>query len=169
MYANRGMAFEELIELSNNKYRVDMVADIEKVPTPVKILKRDKRGMISGFLEKKGTVDFQGIANFGAKPIPIAFDAKETKGKSLPFANIADHQFEYMKRFAWLGGESFILVHFSELDRYFRLRAKDLLGYAEKPWETNKKSIPLAFFESYAHEIKRKPSEMLDYLQGMDV
>jgi recombination protein U len=53
--------------------------------------------------------------------IPICFDAKETRKASLPIANIHEHQIRFMEQFAKQGGLAFILVNFTELDRFFLL------------------------------------------------
>lgn len=60
----RGMAFEKLINLSNEMYQREGVALINKRPTPVK----------DGYYESKSTVDYDGVYRGRA----IAFEAKST-------------------------------------------------------------------------------------------
>lgn len=59
-FANRGMAFEQLLDYTNRLYENQGVAVINKRPTPVKILGRNTRGMVNGYLEKPSTVDYDG-------------------------------------------------------------------------------------------------------------
>lgn len=40
-HANRGAKLEMLVEMTNNQYRNAWLADIRKVPVPVKILKAE--------------------------------------------------------------------------------------------------------------------------------
>lgn len=49
-HANRGAKLEMLVEMTNNQYRNAWLADIRKVPTPVKILKTEGN-KVSGHLD----------------------------------------------------------------------------------------------------------------------
>lgn len=159
-YANRGMALEQIIELSNKQYESKGQAIIQKVPTPVKVLKTQRNGRIIGFWENKSTVDFIGVC----KNTAVAFDAKQTKGKSLPFKNIARHQLEFMLKWYKQGHEAFILVYFTDLDRCFRL---DILNIIEFKKTNTRKSIPLKYFEERGIEVKKGNRILLDYLKGI--
>ncbi|QIB26076.1 Holliday junction resolvase RecU [Caloranaerobacter azorensis] len=162
-YSNRGKLLEQIIEVANRQYRNKGIAEIQKIATPVKVLRTDKNGKIYGFWEKKSTVDFIGVCN----GIPIAFDAKETTGKSLKFDNIHKHQIEFMTNWQQRGGQAFLVVYFSELNRYFRLSILELLQYMKNPLKSNKKSIPIKYFEEYAIELKTGQVFVLDYLKGL--
>jgi recombination protein U len=163
IYSNRGKLLEQIIEVTNRQYKNQGIAEVQKIATPVKVLHTDRNGKIHGFWEKKSTVDFIGVCS----GIPIAFDAKETTGKSLRFDNIHKHQIEFMTRWQRNGGQAFLVVYFSELNRYFRLSILELLQYLENPFKTNKKSIPIRYFEEYAAEIKEGECFVLDYLKGL--
>lgn len=166
-YANRGMVLEQVIEISNRQYQARGIAEIQKIPTPVKVLKTDRTGKVYGYWEKKSTVDFIGIYQEGKETIPIAFDAKETKGKSLGFKNIHEHQLEFMVRWNQKGGQAFLVVLFSELNRYFRIGIEQLVMYMRNPLKSNQKSIPIKYFEENAAEIKEGKNMILDYLKGV--
>nr|WP_267128662.1 Holliday junction resolvase RecU [Bacillus thuringiensis] len=57
-----GSAFENLINWSNDMYRNNEIALIEKRATPVVVTKKYKDGRIKeGYYEKKSTVDYDGI------------------------------------------------------------------------------------------------------------
>lgn len=70
----RGMAFEKLINLSNEMYQREGVALINKRPTPVKVLKMVYGRVKDGYYESKSTVDYDGVYRGRA----IAFEAKST-------------------------------------------------------------------------------------------
>lgn len=163
-YANRGMVTEEIVEISCSQYEDRNLAVIRKVPTSVKVLKLVRGRIRDGFFEKKGTVDFEGTIKGGRS---IAFDSKETKGKSLPFGNITNEQISYMESVSKMGGSAFILVCFSQLDKYYRLDIKDIVGYMNEPWASNKKSFPLKFLEQYGTEVKSRNGMYLDFLEGI--
>ena len=161
-YANRGMLLEQIIEISNNQYRAKNIALIQKIPTPVKVLK-NRGNKIEGFWEKKSTVDFVGI--YGKKP--VCFDCKQTKGKSLPFANIEQHQLEFMTDWDRVGGIAFIIVYWAKLDVYYRLSIESINYYIKNPYTTNKKSIPLSYFKNEGAKLEKGNGVLLDYLKGI--
>jgi len=157
-FANRGMQLERFIELTNTQYKRDNVAVIQKIATPVKVLHRGHDGKITGFYESKSTVDFIGCYQGQF----VCFDAKETKGKNLPLKNIHEHQIGFMKTVVENGGKAFIVVCFSELERYFVMNSYEIVEAIEN---TKAKSMPLLYFENHAREIKfNECGYVLDYL-----
>ncbi len=167
-YANRGAALEHLINISNMQYKRLGIAQIDKVATPVKILKiRNSR--VTGFLEKKSTVDYVGTL-LGGKS--VCFDAKETKGKSFPLANVKKHQMEYMGNAVKLGGRAFIIVSFTDINKIYRLEYERLKDYWDI-WQNNKgkrgyASIPLEEFSLKRKELRQRRGIALDYLEGVE-
>lgn len=151
---------EQIVELSNRQYEARGQAIIQKVHTPVKVLKTEKNGRITGFWEKKSTVDFVGV--YGTRA--IAFDTKQTRGKNLPLANIEQHQIDFMLKWRNQGHQAFLLVCFTDLDRYFRLDILDIMEFMET---NTRKSIPLSYFEERATGIGRGTGIVLDYLKGV--
>jgi Penicillin-binding protein-related factor A, putative recombinase len=154
----RGNSFEELINYTNEIYKKNNLALIEKIPTPIKPVELDnKNHTISlAYFEKKSTVDYIGVV----QGIAICFDAKETAKKSLPLQNIHEHQIEFMDRFEKQQGISFILVHFLFNDTYFYLPFKNL----KEAWENlryGRKSIP---YEKFEHQIFLSSNYFLNYL-----
>lgn len=71
----RGASLEELINVTNEKYREKKLALVQKIPTPIKPIKIDKetRHITLAYFDQKSTVDYIGIAQGYA----VAFDAKE--------------------------------------------------------------------------------------------
>ena len=76
----RGSSFEEIINFTNERYRQSGLALFQKIPTPITPVRMDEetRTITLAYFEKQSTVDYIGVA----QGIPIAFDAKETAGKS---------------------------------------------------------------------------------------
>lgn len=164
-YGNRGKGFEDLIYRTNVEYMKKGIARVDKVATPVKVLKTLSGGKVIGFWEKKSTVDYIGIAGKSF----ICFDCKETKETTrFPLSNIHAHQLNYMRDVVSQGGKAFFLVHFTKLDRYFRLS----YGYAVDYWreyqrtgvEKGRASIP---FIDFRKEIFPTEEYALDYIDGL--
>ena len=156
-YANRGQTLEKMIELSNNQYASRGIATVQKIPTPVKVLS-NKGGRVSGFYEKKSTVDYIGVW----KGRGVAFDAKETKVTTrFDLKNIHDHQYRYMKNWQENGGISFLIVMFSTLDEIYYLSFGELEYWVE---EDDRKSIP---YESFEHRIQGG-NVVVDYLKVIE-
>lgn len=163
-YANRGMVSENIIEKACEQYKKRNLAVITKVPTPVVVLRLRGSRIVDGFYEKRGTIDFEGTLKGGRS---LAFDSKETRGKNLPLKNIHEHQIDYLQSVSKMNGVAFILVCFTQLNKYYRLSIKDLVGYIEAPWSSNKKSIPIQFFEAYAKEVKSENGLYLNFLKDL--
>lgn len=167
MGIHRGDTFEELINLSNMAYERKEIAIVQKIATPVKVLKRKGHRITNAYFEQKSTLDFIGTY----RGIPIAFDAKETKEKRFPLKNIHQHQIEFMESWNLNGGRAFILVSFRNKDKVFRLEFDDLI-FHWAAWEENKgkrgfASIPYSFFEDDCQEIVSRNGILLDYLEGL--
>ena len=164
-YKNRGMELEKKIDIANKMYSIGhglkrtYVASVHKIPTNVQITK-ELPGKVIGFKKKGELVDYVGTLLGGHA---IAFDAKQTKGKSLPLSNLHDHQYEFLKTWYNLGATTFLIVYFSEEDKYYRLPFKDLRNAWEGAQNGGRKSIPLKDFEIeliYYNGI-------LNYLEGL--
>lgn len=138
----RGSAFEEVLNITNEKYRKDGLALIQKIPTPIKPIEIDqeRRTISLAYFEQKSTVDYIGVMG----GIPICFDAKECGKKSLPFSNIHPHQVSFMSDFDQQGGIAFLLVHFTEYGETYVLPVETLKEYYGK--ENGRSSIPYQAF-----------------------
>lgn len=162
-YGKRGKALENLIDYSNNQYRLKGIARIDKIPTNWNVFydKRTKR-VRNAFPEKKGTVDYIGVC----KGVAVAFDAKNTKNKtSFPLGNIQEHQFQYLSDFEEFGGVGFILVSFEKHDRYFVLNFDDLSKWWMNATKGGRKSIPYDYFDNQCFEVKSENGVALNYLK----
>jgi len=147
-FANRGLrgsTLEEIINMTNAKYKVQGLAVVEKIPTPITPVAIDKesRTITLAYFEKKSTVDYIGAV----QGIPICFDAKETRQKSFPINNIHRHQIEFMESFVKQQGIAFMLVNFAALNECYFLPFEDLKPLWEAAQAGGKKSISHELFK----------------------
>ncbi len=86
----RGSVLEELINYTNEKYRQQKLALVQKIPTSIKPVRFDKtkRHITLAYFDQKSTVDYIGVV----QGIPICFDAKECAKDIFPLQNIHEHQ-----------------------------------------------------------------------------
>ena len=110
----RGSTLEDLINMSNDKYRASHLALVQKIPTPIKPINIDQstRHITLAYFDQKSTVDYIGVV----QGIPVCFDAKECATDTFPIQNIHVHQVEFMREFERQDGISFIIIYFSAKD-----------------------------------------------------
>ena len=121
LYSNRGTALEELIDAANARYRSLRVALIDKYPTAFVPIRSGDR-FISAKVEKKSIVDYRGHAVVNEKAIPLAFEAKEVSvGDRFYLKNLSDHQYKYLRDNHLMGGFSFVLIAFWQVQRFYVL------------------------------------------------
>ena len=161
----RGSTFEEIINFTNERYRQSALALFQKIPTPITPVKMDSESktITLAYFEKQSTVDYIGVA----QGVPVAFDAKETAGKSLPLQNIHAHQMVLMEEFQAQQGIVFLLVHFSLEDAYYLLPFETLKIYWENAAKGGRKSIPRDAFEE-KYRIRQNGS-LLHYLEAVSL
>lgn len=168
--ANRGMEFEGYIMQANARYGVRGIASIDKVATPVKVLKLAASGpkkgrIIDGYFEEKSTVDFAGISRGRS----IYFDAKETESEtSFPLGNVGDHQCEALRDKYLHGAISFLLVRFKVHHEIFILLFEDLDKWMKEAMTGGRKSIPYQFFKENCEVCKPGRNVAIDYMAALD-
>ncbi|MCL2574223.1 MAG: Holliday junction resolvase RecU [Defluviitaleaceae bacterium] len=161
----RGSTFEEMINFTNERYRNDSLAIVQKIPTPITPVEinKESRTITLAYFEKKSTVDYIGLV----QGIAICFDAKETRQKSLPISNIHRHQIDFMVEFTKQGGIAFMLVNFALYDQYFFLPFVQLKELWDMAQSGARKSIPYeSFNKRYLVEYK---GGYLRYLDAINV
>lgn len=112
-----GAFFEQLIEISCSYYRRFGLADIQKTPEPIRIIKviDRKKGMFEAVFEKKAQPDFKGVIKGGQM---ILFEAKRTQASNIAKNRISSEQERNFNTSAKLGAECFVLVSFNEKNFY---------------------------------------------------
>ena len=160
----RGSTLEELINRTNDQYRAKGLALIQKIPTPITPIEIDKehRHITLAYFEQKSTVDYIGAV----QGIPVCFDAKECKMDNFPLANVHEHQIEFMGDFEKQGGISFLLLFFSEHDRYYYMRFSELKTFLARRDEGGLKHFKLEELNEDFF-LKTDRGAFVPYLEGL--
>ncbi|HHU73487.1 MAG TPA: Holliday junction resolvase RecU [Clostridiales bacterium] len=135
----RGSMLEEMINLTNMKYRETKLALVQKVPTPITPINIDKehRHITLAYFEQKSTVDYIGVV----QGVPICFDAKECAVDTFNINNIHEHQIDFMKDFEEQSGIAFLLIYFKKRDTYYYLPYRRLIEFWERAQNGGRKSF----------------------------
>ena len=163
--ANRGMSLEEDINLSNDFYRVNGIALINKRPTPINIVKVDySHGarITDAYFEKQSTTDYNGVY----KGKYLDFEAKNTKSTTaFPLSNISEHQIVHLKNVLKHGGIAFFIISFQVKDEVYLLDASFVIDFYE---HGERKSIPYDVFKKNGVLIKQDYNPRLHYLDAVE-
>jgi recombination protein U len=164
-YANRGQDLEDLIETTNQIYIRQGRLLVQKIPTPVKVLKANqKTGKITGFYERKSTVDYIGVF----QGTGIAFDAKQTSIETrFDLNNVKEHQYLFLSSWVASGGIGFLVVHFSSLDEFYYLPYELLDKYWQGKLRGGRKSIPYEEIAQSEYMVS-KQQVPVDYLSVVE-
>lgn len=135
----RGSTLEEMINSTNDKYREQGLALIQKIPTPITPVEIDQksRHITKAYFEKQSTVDYIGAV----QGIPVCFDAKECSKDTYPLMNIHEHQVQFMKDFEEQGGIAFIVLMFTHKNEIYYVPFKDVLKFYERGENGGRKSF----------------------------
>lgn len=160
--ANRGRAFEQLIEQANEQYATKNWAHVTKIPNHWVVIRKGRQ-ITSAFPSKKSPIDFIGLSNGRF----IAFDAKSTQERTrFPLSNIESHQMDYMQHVTEHGGQAFILLEYAKLQEIYLIPYKDLQKYWEDAENGGRKSIPYADMWQF-NQVKTSRGIVLDYLEEL--
>lgn len=137
----RGSLLEEMINLTNDKYREKKLALIQKVPTPITPIEIDKmkHHITLAYFEQKSTVDYIGAA----QGFPICFDAKECAVDTFTLRNVHEHQVTFMKDFENQGGIAFLLIYYSKRDFYYYMRLSEIEVFWDRARQGGRKSVKM--------------------------
>lgn len=162
----RGSLLEEMINLTNEKYREKHLALIQKVPTPITPINIDKetRHITLAYFDQKSTVDYIGAV----QGIPVCFDAKECAVDTFALQNIHPHQVAFMQDFEKQNGIAFFLIYYTTKDIMYYLPLRDLLVFWNRMEQGGRKSFRFEELqEQYFFE--RKGGFMIPYLDMIQV
>ena len=163
-YANKGMRLESDIESTNQYYLNANIACIHKKPTPIQIVKvefpaRNKAKIVEAYYRTPSTTDYNGLY-LGRY---IDFDVKECSSKtSFPLKNIPKHQMDHLTRVYKMGGIAFLIIAFSQFNKYYLVPIQEINEYIVK---NERNSLPYLFFTEKCYEIKFSLNPRLDYLK----
>ncbi len=159
----RGSQLEEIINVTNDKYREMGLALVQKIPTPITPVEiDDNRHITLAYFDQRSTVDYIGAV----QSFPVCFDAKENATDTFPLANVHDHQYNFMKDFEAQGGISFLLIYFSKRNEFYYMPFKELDRFIKRGKETGPKHFK---YDELSKEnfIGPKQGIQLHYLEGI--
>ena len=135
----RGSTLEDLINRTNEKYRENGLALIQKIPTPITPVRMDKEHheITLAYFEQKSTVDYIGAV----QGIPVCFDAKECAADTFALQNIHAHQVQFMEEFEKQGGIAFFLIYYTGRDLFYYLPLVFLKFFWERAQNGGRKSF----------------------------
>lgn len=161
----RGSMLEEVINMTNEKYRELGLALIQKIPTPIKPINIEKetRHITLAYFDQKSTVDYIGTV----QGIPVCFDAKECATDTFPLQNVHAHQVAFMKDFEAQGGVAFLLLYYGNRDEYYYMPFSSLLRFWERMESGGRKSFRLEEITDCFPVYPGKNGVFLHYLEGL--
>jgi len=168
-YSSRGMGLENILNQTNELYRLQKRAVIHKKPTPIQVVKvnypaRSAAQITEAYFRQASTTDYNGVY----KGRYIDFEAKETKNKtSFPLKNIHEHQLEHMKDCCEQGGIAFVIFYFSSLKEYYLLEYKMIEQFIHDS-STKRQSIPLTYIKEQGQPIELSLQMTLNFLDAVD-
>ena len=123
----RGSMLEEALNMTNEQYRKEHLALVQKIPTPITPINIDKehRHITLAYFEQKSTVDYIGVV----QGIPVCFDAKECAVDTFSLQNIHAHQVKFMEQFEQQGGIAFFLIYYTSREVFYYLPYEICLLY----------------------------------------
>lgn len=161
----RGSTLEEMVNRTNEYYRENGLALMQKIPTPITPIDIDKstRHITLAYFEQKSTVDYIGVI----QEIAVCFDAKECSTKQFALSNIHEHQLNFMRDFEKQGGVAFILLFFSSLDELYYMRMSELEKFRKRMEEGGLKHIKYEELDIRFFLENHGPA-LVPYLEGLN-
>ncbi len=160
----RGSVLEETINFTIEKLRLQKLAVIQKVPTPITPIEIDKssRHITLAYFDKKSTVDYIGVI----QGIPVCFDAKECAVDTFALQNVHEHQVEFMRDYEEQEGIAFLIIYYSHIDKYYYMRYSELETFWERAKNGGRKSFRRDELDEryYLGEMK---NNMLPFLEAI--
>ena len=157
----RGSFLEEMINKTNEVYKDNNLALIQKIPTPITPIDIDSttKQITLAYFEKKSTVDYIGAV----QGIPVCFDAKESATDTFPMHNIHEHQVQFMSDYVNQEGIAFIIIYYIKREVYYYLSFDEIKKYYDRAANGGRKSI--AFDELIErHFFNRRGNILVPYL-----
>ena len=160
----RGSALEEYINFTNEKYKEQGLALVQKIPTPITPVRmnHETRQITLAYFDKDSTVDYIGVC----QGIPICFDAKECSKESFPLQNIHEHQLDFMRHFEKQNGISFLIIYFTSIEKCYYMTLRELEQFVERA-EHGKKSFHISELND-AFWIPAKAGVLIHYLESLN-
>lgn len=134
----RGSTLEDMINRTNEAYRLKKLALIQKIPTPVTPVEINNKSQITlAYFDQKSTVDYIGVV----QNIAVCFDAKETVSDTFPLQNVHEHQILFMRDFEAQGGVAFFILFFTSSNIMYYMKFSRMYYFWERMKNGGRKSF----------------------------
>ncbi len=156
---------EEAVNFTNERYRRDHLALVQKIPTPITPINIDKQNhhITLAYFEQKSTVDYIGAV----QGIPICFDAKECATERFTLQNIHEHQMQYMEEFEQQQGISFLIILFKNVNIYYYVPFRDIKGFWDRALRGGRKSFQREELDQ-SYQIRMTNQVFIHYLEQLN-
>jgi len=151
---NKGMFLEEILNLTNQKYLEEKRCFVTKVPTSLKVIKKQNQTKIA--YQENFNCDYIGCYQGQY----FEFEAKETDLETFSFHNLRKNQIAKLDLIVQNQGIGFVIIYFNYYNRYFLVNWSTFQQANFK----NKKTIPLEWFIDNSFELFIQHNLILDYL-----
>ena len=160
----RGSMLEDIINRTNESYRIKRLGVIQKIPTPITPVEMNKKRQITlAYFDMKSTVDYIGTV----QGIPVCFDAKECATDTFPLQNIHEHQIRFMHDFEEQSGVAFLIVYYTVRDEMYYLPFRDIYSFWQRMEKGGRKSFRYEEIDK-AYRVFRKGEFLCHYLEALD-
>lgn len=161
----RGSRLEEAVNFTNERYRKEHLALVQKIPTPITPIDIDKEHhhITLAYFEQKSTVDYIGAV----QGIPICFDAKECATERFALQNIHEHQMVYMEEFERQQGIAFLIIYFKHVDVYYYVPFRDIKQFWDRAERGGRKSFLREELDQ-SYQIKTTNQIFIHYLEQLN-
>ena len=161
----RGSTLEDIINRTNDCYRSDGLALIQKIPTPITPIEMNSKKQITlAYFDSKSTVDYIGTV----QGIPVCFDAKETQTDTFPLNNVHEHQIQFMEDFEKQGGISFIVLYYTHRNEMYYMPFRNLKAFWDRMAEGGRKSFRYDEIDRTLL-IRQKGEYLCHYLEALNI
>ncbi|TDV24256.1 recombination protein U [Mycoplasmopsis mustelae] len=161
MMKNRGMFLESVLNKTIEYFWTHKIAFIEKKGLDIAlktIIKEGKRLVVKDSnIYKKSTVDYTGCY----KGSFICFEAKSCNEDRFDLSNLKEHQLQYLHLIQDNGGYAFVVLFFSNVNRFFQVK----INYLQKLIDNKIKSVKLVDIEKNSKELSLEFPCILNFLE----
>lgn len=161
----RGSTLEDMVNRTNECYRQNGLALIQKIPTPITPVEMNKSRQITlAYFDKKSTVDYIGAV----QGLPVCFDAKECAVSTFPLQNIHPHQIAFMREFERQGGIAFLILYYTMLDEFYYMPFSEVEAVWKRMEDGGRKSFTYDELKKDL-PIRRKGEYLCHYLEPLAI
>ena len=159
----RGSMLEDMVNRTNEAYRQNGLALIQKIPTPITPVEMNKERQITlAYFDQKSTVDYIG----SVQGVPVCFDAKECAQDTFPLQNVHSHQIAFMEAFEKQQGIAFIILYFTKREEMYYLPFSEVYRFWQRGQQGGPKNFKYQELEPQWF-LERKGNVLVPFLDGI--